>query len=100
MFYPFPKDNIIWKDKIKWKKLLSVFTVLLFRLGGSGLIGSRMTPHIMGITNTEIIGKNSFYDDEEKISLKLRLKYDDSFVVTFSSLPDYPVGLTLSYLRG
>lgn len=63
-------------------------------------IGSGMTPHIMEITSTEIIVKNSFYDDEEKISLKLRLKYDDSFVVTFSSLPEYPVGLVLSYLRG
>lgn len=63
-------------------------------------IGSGMTPHVMEITDTEIIVKNSFYDEEEKISLKLRLKHDDSFVITFSSLPEYPVGMILSYLRG
>lgn len=63
-------------------------------------IGAGQTPHNMELTDTEIIVKNSFYDEAESISFKLTLKPNNTFVVTYSQMPEYPVGTVLSYLRG
>ena len=63
-------------------------------------VGAGQSPYNMELTDSEIIVKNSFYDETETVTFKLKLKTDNTFVVTYSQSADYPVGTVLSYFRG
>lgn len=62
-------------------------------------MGAGQTPYNMELTDTEIIVKNSFYEEEPITTMKLTLKSNNTFVVTYSISDEYPVGTVLSFLR-
>ncbi len=62
-------------------------------------MGAGQTPYNMELTDTEIIVKNSFYEEDPTTTMKLTLKSNNTFVVTYSISDDYPVGTVLSFLR-
>ena len=65
--------------------------------------GAGQTPHYIELTDTEIIVKNSFYEDTEKVVVKMVLLSDGTIKVTYSQHEDFSAGDILSidwnYLR-
>ncbi len=59
-------------------------------------IGAGQTPHYYEITDTEIILKNSFWEEEEKTCAKMVLLSDGTLKVTYSSIDKFAVGDILS----
>ena len=62
-------------------------------------VGAGQTPYKMEFTNTEIIIKNSFYDEIETVSAKMVLQSDGNLKVTYSVIDRFDVGdiLSISY---